>query len=158
MGCMMLLTDSKDTSILSQEISPEYPVHTFGVSNHDPEAIKYIADKTFGTYSFVKWDAEDVRDAFGLCINGITRVVATSTKITLGAHEGVAISSIESGSYLNRVNSDGLSGEIEIHDMYAGEQKDIIVYLTVKEGSKKLVTGRRRVLPLPEPQRKQAAG
>ncbi|KAM0830591.1 hypothetical protein ACQ4PT_066094 [Festuca glaucescens] len=139
-GCIMLLTDSNDMSILGQEISTEYPVHTFGVDNHDPEAMKYIADKTFGTYSFVKWDAEDVRDAFGLFINGITKVVATSVKITLRAHEGVAISSIESGCYINRVNSDEMSGEIEIKDIYAGEQKNFIIYLAVKEGNKKLVT------------------
>jgi hypothetical protein len=139
-GCIMLLTDSNDMSILGQEISTEYPVHTFGVDNHDSETMKYIADKTFGTYSFVKWDAEDVRDAFGLFINGITKVVATSVKITLRAHEGIAISSIESGCYVNRVNSDEMSGEIEINDIYAGEQKNFIIYLAVKEGNKKLVT------------------
>jgi hypothetical protein len=70
----------------------------------------------------------------------ILKVAATSIKITLSASEGVAISSIESGSYSNNVSSDNLSGEIDIHDLYAGETKNFIVYLKVVEGTKKLLT------------------
>jgi hypothetical protein len=70
----------------------------------------------------------------------ILNVAATSIKITLSASEGVAISSIESGSYSNNVSSDNLSGEIDIHDLYAGETKNFIVYLKVVEGTKKLLT------------------
>jgi hypothetical protein len=101
--------------------------------------MKYIADKTSATYSFI-WDRQDLKDALELFVDSIFKVAATSIKITLKAHDGVAISSIESGSYGNNVSSDELSGEIEIHDIYAGETKNFIVYLKVTEGKKKLLT------------------
>ncbi|XP_047078897.1 uncharacterized protein LOC124689402 [Lolium rigidum] len=146
-GCIVLLSDMKEVQDPSkekrtspaQEISTEFPVHAFGLANgHDPEVMKYIADTTSGTYSFCK--ESGLRDAMKLFMAGITKVAATSIKITLTAHEGIAISSIESGSYGNNVSLNKLSGEIDIRDIYAGEHKNFIVFLAVTEGKTKLVT------------------
>ncbi|KAM0880242.1 hypothetical protein ACQ4PT_033703 [Festuca glaucescens] len=152
-GCILFLSSVRQPTTPVEEISPEFPVHTFGIGSHfsgslhSPETVKYIADKTCATYSF----GQEFIDAFELFIAGIMRVVATSIKFTLRAHEGVAISSIESGYYGKNVSLDKLFGEIDINDVYAGEQKNFIVYLTVAEGKKKLLTIGRR--PVPEPQR-----
>uniref|UniRef100_A0ACD5V7B5 Uncharacterized protein n=1 Tax=Avena sativa TaxID=4498 RepID=A0ACD5V7B5_AVESA len=144
-GCILLLSFLMKAipTQTQHEISPEFPVHTFGLSNHshNPESMKYIADQTSATYSFFEgYLHQDVMDGMELFMDSIMRVAATSIMITIRAHEGVVISSIESGSYDNNVNSDKLSAEIEIRDIYAGEQKNFIVYLTVAEGKKKLVT------------------
>jgi len=152
-GCIMFVSDGKDKTILTQGIfSSEFPVHTFGLQNitsYHPakdrincalRVMKYIADMTSGTYSFIDEDTNSIKEAFELFITGITLVAATSVNITLAAHEGVAISSIESGGHDNEVSSDKGSGEIHIDNMYAGERKNFIVYLRVFEGIKKLVT------------------
>ncbi|KAM0825530.1 hypothetical protein ACQ4PT_069490 [Festuca glaucescens] len=146
-GCIVFMSDMKEVQDPSkekgtspaQEISPEFPVHAFGLANrHDPEIMKYIADMTSGTYSFC--NESDLDDALELFMAGITKVAATSVKITLTAHEGITISSIESGNHGKNVSLNKLSGEIDIRDIYAGEQKNFIVFLAVTEGKTKLVT------------------
>nr|WDY61369.1 WTK6-vWA [Triticum aestivum]WDY61370.1 WTK6-vWA [Triticum aestivum] len=138
-GCIMFLSDNNDIRIkdrYDEEISSEFPAYVFGLGElHHPEVMKYIADRTRGTYSFVHYDTNAMNDAFELFMSGITKIAATSVKITLNAHDGVSISSIYSGGYNNHVSSDKLSGEIDIDNMYAGERKNFIVYLTVAEGS-----------------------
>lgn len=140
-GCMMLLSDGEYPEILQMELNSEFPVHTFGVgTNHNPNVMKYIADMTSGTYSFINQDIDRIKDALALFITGLTSVVATSIKITLRTGEGITISSIESGGYINRVKSDNRSGTIDIDNIYASERKDFIVYLRVAEGKKELMT------------------
>uniref|UniRef100_A0ACD5TBE6 Uncharacterized protein n=1 Tax=Avena sativa TaxID=4498 RepID=A0ACD5TBE6_AVESA len=140
-GCILLLSFQKSTIPTQHEISPEFPVHAFGIHllSHNPESMTYIADQTSATYSHLV-DHENVNDGMELFMASIVRVAATSIRITIRAHEGVAITSIESGSYGHNVRPDKLSGEIEIRDIYAGEKKSFIFYLTVAEGKKKLVT------------------
>uniref|UniRef100_A0ACD5TBE7 Uncharacterized protein n=1 Tax=Avena sativa TaxID=4498 RepID=A0ACD5TBE7_AVESA len=139
-GCILFLSD-RMSMIPPYKISPEFPVHAFclGDHSHNAESMKYIADQTSGTYSYFR-DVQDVKDGMELFMASIMRVAATSIRITIRAHEGIAISSIESGSYGNNVSSGKISGEIDIRDIYAGEHKNFIVYLTVAEGKKKLVT------------------
>ncbi|XP_047043160.1 receptor like protein kinase S.2-like [Lolium rigidum] len=140
-GCIMFLSHGDDEAILTQEISSEFPVHTFGLQGHDPEVMKYIADKTSGTYSFLnQLDMYEMKDALELFLTSIRKVTATTVKITLEAREGVTISSIESGGYSNHVSSDKRSGEIYTHDIYAGERKNFVVYLDVAEGEENLMT------------------
>jgi hypothetical protein len=102
--------------------------------------MKYIADKTSGVYSYVEDDTNSIMEAFELFITGITSVAVTCLKISLAAQEGVAISSIESGGHANKVSFDKTSGEVSINDIYAGERKNVIVYLTVEKGKNKLLT------------------
>jgi hypothetical protein len=101
--------------------------------------MKYIANMTSGTYSFVNRDIGMTKDALTLFITGLTSVAAMSIKITLRTNEGITISSIESGGYVNRVENSEF-GTIDIDNIYAGEKKDFIVYLRVAEGKKELMT------------------
>jgi hypothetical protein len=138
---MMLLSDGEYPDIFQMELNPEFPVHTFGLgTDHNPNVMKYIADMTSGTYSFVNQDIDTIKDAFGSFMTGLTSVAAMSIKITLRSGEGITISSIESGGYSNHVKSDDRSGTIDIYNIYASERKDFIVYLRVAEGKKELMT------------------
>ncbi|KAM0850667.1 hypothetical protein ACQ4PT_052932 [Festuca glaucescens] len=139
-GCMVFLSDCKNYEILETEIRPKFPVHTFGLgTDHNPSMMKYIADITSGTYSFVNQDVGMTKDALALFITNLTSVVAMSIKITLRTNEGITMSSIESGGYVNYVENNQL-GMIDINNIYAGEWKDFIVYLRVAEGKKELMT------------------
>uniref|UniRef100_A0ACD5W624 Uncharacterized protein n=1 Tax=Avena sativa TaxID=4498 RepID=A0ACD5W624_AVESA len=139
-GCIVLLSDCKNYEIFNTEIRPEFPVHTFGSgTDHNPSMMKYIADITSGTYSFVNQDIGMIKDAFTLFISGLTSVAAMSIKITLWTNEGITMSSIDSGGYVNQVK-DNQFGTIDIDNIYAGERKDFIVYLRVAEGKKELMT------------------
>uniref|UniRef100_A0ACD5W597 Uncharacterized protein n=1 Tax=Avena sativa TaxID=4498 RepID=A0ACD5W597_AVESA len=141
LGCMMLLSDGKYPEILHENISLEFPVHTFGLcADHNPKVMKYIADMTSGTYSFVDQDIRNIRDALALFITGLTSIVVSSITITLTAHKHITISSIESGNYIHHVKSNKTSGTIVIDHIYAGEQKDFIVNLIVGDGRMKLIT------------------
>lgn len=134
-GCMMFLSDGTNDEIYKEEISGEFPAHTFGLgSDHNPNVMRHIADETSATYSFVNRNIADIKGAFDLFISGLTSVVATAVRVTVRAHAGAAVSSIRSGGYAHRVAADRLSGAIDIHDMYAGERKCFVVYLTVAEG------------------------
>jgi hypothetical protein len=101
--------------------------------------MKYIADITSGTYSFVNQDIGMIKDALALFITGLTSVVAMYVKITLRTNEGITMSSIDSGGYVNNVKNNQF-GTIDINNIYAGERKDFIVYLRVAEGKKELMT------------------
>ncbi|KAM3353964.1 hypothetical protein ACQJBY_024890 [Aegilops geniculata] len=140
-GCILFVSNGDGMAALKTEISSEFPVHAIGVQkHHDPEVMKYIADKTCGTYSFLDEDDSCIHEALKLFTTGITSVAARFIQITLAAHEGITVSSIESGGYKNLVGSDKQTGVIDIDNMYAGEQKNFIVYLSVGEGNKKLLT------------------
>jgi hypothetical protein len=101
--------------------------------------MKYIADITSGTYSFVNQDIGMIKDALALFITGLTSVAAMYIKITLRTNEGITMSSIESGGYVNNVKNNQF-GTIDIDNIYACEQKDFVVYLRVAEGKKELMT------------------
>uniref|UniRef100_A0ACD5W4P7 Uncharacterized protein n=1 Tax=Avena sativa TaxID=4498 RepID=A0ACD5W4P7_AVESA len=140
-GCILFLSDCENYEIFETEIRPEFPVHTFGLGiDHNPKVMKYIADMTSGTYSFVNQAISRIKDAFVLFITSLTSVAVMSIKINLTTNEGITISSIESGGYVNNVKSNDRSGTIYIHDIYTSEWKDFIVYLRVGEGKKELMT------------------
>ncbi|VAH25541.1 unnamed protein product [Triticum turgidum subsp. durum] len=153
-GCIMLLSDNNDYHGIKDRydhvISKEFPAYVFGLGEqHHPEVMKYIADRTRGTCSFVHYDIKGMKDAFELFIGDLTKITATSIKITVRAHEGVSISFIFSGGYYNHVSSDRRSGEIHVDNIYAGGRKNFTAYLSVAGGNKeKLMTvgGRYRSL------------
>jgi hypothetical protein len=141
-GLHDFLSDGDYPEILQIQISPEFPVHTFGLgADHNPKMMKYIADMTSGTYSFVDQDISNIRDALALFISGLTSIAATSITITLRAHSGITISSIESGDYIHHVKvDDKMAGKIILDHMYAGERKDFIVNLIEGTSEKELMT------------------
>ncbi|KAM3400556.1 hypothetical protein ACQJBY_005419 [Aegilops geniculata] len=141
LGCIMFLSDGAYPEILQMQISPDFQAHTFGLgANHNPKVMKYIADMTSGTYSFVNQDISNIKDALALFVTGLTSIAATYIMITLKAHLGTYISSIESGDYIHDVKCDKMSGTIKIDHIYAGERKEFIVNMTVGAGMKKLMT------------------
>jgi hypothetical protein len=88
----------------------------------------------------VNTNLENIKDAFAQSIGGLTSVTAIDVKIKLQTNEGVSISSIQSGSYRQSISPDKQVGTIEINDLYAGEKKNFIVFLSIPEGKDKLIT------------------
>jgi hypothetical protein len=90
---MMFLSDNSEIWIkdrYDREISNEFSAYVFGLGEqHHPEVMKYIADRTRGTYSFVNYDLNPMKDAFEMFITGLTKIAATSLKITLRTPQGV---------------------------------------------------------------------
>jgi len=126
--------------IHEQDISLEFPVHTIGMGKHEPGVMKHIADMTSGTYSSAGQNGADKANGALAFFDSILSVAPRSVRITLQADEGVTIYSIFSGLYGDFISWDKQSATVDLDDIYAGQQKTFIVYLTVTEGKEKLVT------------------
>uniref|UniRef100_A0A0D9WCD7 VWFA domain-containing protein n=1 Tax=Leersia perrieri TaxID=77586 RepID=A0A0D9WCD7_9ORYZ len=148
LSCMMFLSDGgnrnnpiyKDT-----DITDKFPVYTFGLGvEHDPRVMKYIADITHGTYSFVNQDITKIKNAFEFFIIGLKSVTTRYLKITIEAHTGVTLSRVRCGGYHDDKEKQTMKDNkvtVAIPDIYAQECKNIVVDLTVAEGeSSKLIT------------------
>ncbi|EYU39677.1 hypothetical protein MIMGU_mgv1a018884mg [Erythranthe guttata] len=108
------------------------PVHSFGFgSDHDPITMHAISDASGGTFSFIE-SYETVQDAFASCIGGLLSVVAQGVRLSLrSASRGVEISSIPSGRYASEISSRGSKGVVDIVDLYADEEKEFLINLSV---------------------------
>lgn len=108
------------------------PVHTLGFgADHDSASMHAISDASGGTFSFIETD-NIVQDAFARCIGGLLSVVAQEVRLTVrSASSGVHIRSIPSGRYSNDISEQGQQGVIDVGDLYADEEKEFLVYLTV---------------------------
>ncbi|KAL6843109.1 hypothetical protein ACP4OV_026822 [Aristida adscensionis] len=139
-GSIILLSDGgfswgkKKSSI--RAALRNHPVHTFGLgADHDPEALRAIAEATRGgTYSFV--DDEDLDGAAGalaVCLGGLKTAVAVDARVRLRAAErsGVRIRSIEAGGHRSELADDRTQGAVVVGALYAGEVKNFIVRLHV---------------------------
>lgn len=111
---------------------PPIPVHTFGIgSDHDSALMHKISDVSGGTFSFIQ-DENIIQDAFARCIGGLLSVVAQRLRLTMTSmSSGVVISLVSSGKYSHEISSSGESGVINVGDIYAGEEKDFLVQLSV---------------------------
>ncbi|CAI9783511.1 unnamed protein product [Fraxinus pennsylvanica] len=112
--------------------STTFPVHTFGFgSDHDSSAMHSISNASGGTFSFVE-SVGMVQDAFARCIGGLLSVVAQELRLTVRpASPGVQIGTIPSGRYANVVSEGGRKGVITVGDLYAGEEKEFLVNLSI---------------------------
>ncbi|KAL7109672.1 hypothetical protein ACP275_06G189000 [Erythranthe tilingii] len=108
------------------------PVHSFGFgSDHDPVTMHAISDASGGTFSFIE-SYEMVQDAFASCIGGLLSVVTQGLRLTLrSASHGVEIESIPSGRYASEITDQGSKGVISIGDLYADEEKEFLINLSV---------------------------
>ncbi|XP_024159156.1 E3 ubiquitin-protein ligase WAV3 [Rosa chinensis] len=147
---IILLSDGKDTynttanrllnqlpdSIRSSNTQQETPVHTFGFGyDHDPSIMHAISDVSGGTFSFIE-SVEMIQDSFALCIGGLLSVVAQEVRLTVrSASPGVKILAIPSGRHVNEISTEGQQGVVHVGNMYAEEEKQFLVYLTVPESS-----------------------
>ncbi|KAI3455862.1 hypothetical protein Pfo_012525 [Paulownia fortunei] len=109
-----------------------FPVHTFGFgADHDSSAMHAISDASGGTFSFIE-SVGMVQDAFARCIGGLLSVVAWELRLTVtSTSPGVEICSIPSGRYASEISDLGLQGVINIGDLYADEEKEFLVHLSV---------------------------
>ncbi|KAL3376760.1 hypothetical protein AABB24_003270 [Solanum stoloniferum] len=111
---------------------PTFHVHTFGFGlDHDSSAMHAISDASGGTFSFIE-TVGTVQDAFAMCIGGLLSVVVQELKLTVrSASRGVEIGSIPSGRYASEISEQGKQGVINIGNLYADEEKEFLVYLSV---------------------------
>ncbi|KAL7109671.1 hypothetical protein ACP275_06G188900 [Erythranthe tilingii] len=108
------------------------PVHSFGFgSDHDPVTMHAISDASGGTFSFIE-SYEMVQDAFASCIGGLLSVVTQGLRLTLrSASHGVEIKSIPSGRYSSEITDQGSKGTVHVGDLYADEEKEFLINLSV---------------------------
>uniref|UniRef100_A0A0E0F8R7 VWFA domain-containing protein n=1 Tax=Oryza meridionalis TaxID=40149 RepID=A0A0E0F8R7_9ORYZ len=137
---IVLVTDitrfSSDMPELSKYPLAKYPVHAFGLgASHDAAALRLIAQRSQGTYSFLDdGNADKVAAALALCLGGLKSVAAIDARVVLKAASGsgVRIDRISSGGYASSIaQGDRASGEIAIGALYAGEVKSFVVHLDV---------------------------
>ncbi|CAA3000558.1 uncharacterized protein LOC111407381 [Olea europaea var. sylvestris] len=109
-----------------------FPVHAFGFgSDHDPVAMHAISDESGGTFSFIE-SYEMIQDAFASCIGGLLSVVNQRLQIIVrSASNGVEIKSISSGRYASEISDQGCRGIINVGDLYADEEKEFLINLSV---------------------------
>ncbi|XP_016494511.2 E3 ubiquitin-protein ligase WAV3-like [Nicotiana tabacum] len=109
-----------------------FPVHTFGFGpDHDSSAMHAISDASGGTFSFIE-SVITVQDAFAMCIGGLLSVVVQELQLSCtAASPGVKIVSIPSGRYASEISEQGQQGVINIGDLYADEEKEFLVYLSI---------------------------
>jgi hypothetical protein len=120
--------------IHEQDISQEFPVHILHIIGEEQRVVKHVAEMTSGTYTVVpNYSDSHMHHILPL-------LFPLSVRVTLQADEGVTISSITLGRYGNLVNSNKQSATVYLHDIYAGQQKTFVVYLTVPQGNEKLLT------------------
>lgn len=107
------------------------PVHAFGFgADHDSASMHSISETTGGTFSFIEAE-NSIQDAFAQCIGGLLSVLVQDLLVEIErAQSGIRLTSIRSGSYVNRV-IDGTSGWIGVGDLYADEERDFLVSVTV---------------------------
>ncbi|KAA8537116.1 hypothetical protein F0562_029594 [Nyssa sinensis] len=111
---------------------PTIPVHTFGFgSDHDSAAMHTISDSSGGTFSFIE-SVGMVQDAFARCIGGLLSVVVQELRLTVrSVSPGVNIGSIPSGKYASEISDQGQQGAVDVGDLYADEEREFLVYLSV---------------------------
>ncbi|KZV24321.1 hypothetical protein F511_01803 [Dorcoceras hygrometricum] len=111
---------------------PTFPIHTFGFgADHDSSAMNGIADASGGTFSFIE-TVDTMREAFARCIGGLLSVSAQELQLTVSsASHGVRVRSISSGRYAREISEGGLKGLVHIGDMYADEEKEFLVNLSI---------------------------
>jgi len=146
---IMLLSDGQDTYSLSSRGSVlfpideqrrsarqsmrhghvQIPVHAFGFGvDHDAATMHNISEESGGTFSFIQTECL-VQDAFAQCIGGLLSVVVQDVKIKVSACAGTKLKSFHAGSYETCVADDGSHGTVDLGDLYAEEERDILVEL-----------------------------
>ncbi|KAK4431058.1 E3 ubiquitin-protein ligase WAV3 [Sesamum alatum] len=109
-----------------------FPVHSFGFGlDHDPIAMHSISDASGGTFSFIE-SYGMVQDAFASYIGGLLSVVTQDVRLMVrSASHGVEIKSIHSGRYASEISNQGSQGLIKVGDLYADEEKEFLINLSV---------------------------
>ncbi|XP_047319564.1 E3 ubiquitin-protein ligase WAV3-like [Impatiens glandulifera] len=141
---IMLLSDGQDTYNPHgfrnvPDCQARVPVHAFGFgTDHDAFALHSISEASGGTFSFIETEAV-IQDAFAQCIGGLLSVVAKDVKVSVECVEfGIHVESIKTGSYPHRVSEDRLTGFVDIGDLYADEERDFLISVSIPVGASSL--------------------
>ncbi|KAG8644610.1 E3 ubiquitin-protein ligase WAV3 isoform X2 [Manihot esculenta] len=108
------------------------PVHSFGFgTDHDATSMHSISEISGGTFSFI--EAEDViQDAFAQCIGGLLSVVVQDLNVKVDCvDQNLHIGSIKAGSYRTSIMGNARMGTIDVGDLYAEEERDILVTINI---------------------------
>ncbi|CAN1253088.1 E3 ubiquitin-protein ligase WAV3 [Linum perenne] len=108
------------------------PVHTFGFGvDHDAAAMHSVAEASGGTFSFIEAERA-IQDAFAQCIGGLLSVVVQELQVEIECvNPSLNIRSVNAGSYKTRTSDDARTGSIEVGDLYAEEERDILVTMDI---------------------------
>ncbi|CAN6249314.1 unnamed protein product [Urochloa humidicola] len=151
---IILLSDGQDTynissnfqgtfgnrrSLVPSSIISEHhlvPLHAFGFgADHDSDTLHSIAEASGGTFSFIE-DEGVMQDAFAQCIGGLLSVSVQEMCLCMECVDpGVQLRSIKCGSYPSKVARDGRTGSVEIGQLYADEERDILLSVTIPKSS-----------------------
>ncbi|KAL3654645.1 hypothetical protein CASFOL_001630 [Castilleja foliolosa] len=130
---MDYLTSLPASVLIESGPGPNFPVHTFGFgADHDSNVLHAISDASGGTFSFIE-SVGLVQDAFARCIGGLLSIVAHELRLTMTSLSpaGVEIRLNPSGRYAHEISEDRLRGAITIGELYADEEKEFLIYLSV---------------------------
>lgn len=118
------------TSILNERHM--IPLHAFGFgADHDSDTLHSIAEVSGGTFSFIE-DEGVMQDAFAQCIGGLLSVVVQEMLLSMECVDlGVQLCSIKCGSYPSNVAGDGRNGSVDIGHLYADEERDVLLSVTI---------------------------
>mmetsp|Transcript_12308 Transcript_12308/g.15598 ORF Transcript_12308/g.15598 Transcript_12308/m.15598 type:complete len:601 (+) Transcript_12308:93-1895(+) len=136
---VLLLTDGLanngicDTSELVNELQiqisdlPALSIFTFGYGeNHNDEMLRAISDQGSGMYNFIE-DEESISAAFGSCLGGLLSVVAQNISIVFKVcDDSILLKRVCTKCKVQEI-SEGKEYMAMIGDMFAGENKDIVV-------------------------------
>ncbi|MCL7026865.1 hypothetical protein MKW94_018391 [Papaver nudicaule] len=133
---IMLLSDGQDTVKnrihLQEKLRLKIPVHTFGFGeDHDPVKLHSIAEGSKGTFSFIENEGL-IQDAFAQCIGGLLGVVAQDLQVHIQSLEpNLCLSQLKAGSYYSDISGNDRIGFIDIGELYADEERDVLVLVNI---------------------------
>ncbi|CAI9091115.1 OLC1v1026053C1 [Oldenlandia corymbosa var. corymbosa] len=115
-------------SIINEKIL----VFTFGFgSDHNVSLMHSVSEMSRGTFSFIETESV-IQDAFAQCIGGLLSVAVKELQVNIECVDPrVGLRSLKSGSYPNQITPDGRMGNIDAGDLYAEEERDFLVIVTV---------------------------
>jgi uncharacterized protein YegL len=105
-------------------------IFTFGYGqDHDEKMLRALSDCGKGVYYFVS-ELDTVPTAFADCLGGLLSVVAQNITLALAAAPGVLIQKIHT-TRRTHVIVQGKQIEVDFGDMYAEEERDLLLELTL---------------------------
>uniref|UniRef100_A0A2P2IU57 Uncharacterized protein MANES_04G018200 n=1 Tax=Rhizophora mucronata TaxID=61149 RepID=A0A2P2IU57_RHIMU len=110
----------------------QIPVHAFGFgADHDAASMHSISEISGGTFSFIESESV-IQDAFAQCIGGLLSVVVQELRVEVECvHSSLKINSIKAGSYRSNVMANPRVGFVDVGDLYAEEERDFLVTLSI---------------------------
>lgn len=135
---VFLLTDGQDgCSVPEKKTTAQYIksvgaslfVYGFG-ADHDSKHLQMIAESATGTFTYIE-RSDTVIDAFGGAIGAEQSMFATNICLTINSNNNIMITSTESGSYRNELDTSGSNTKVYFNNIMLGEERDILLSLAI---------------------------